>query len=271
MQSNRDSHTLGLVNSEGGLLQSPLHQYAGGPAWSPDGRAVAFFGEQGISQLDGDYSLGNGIWRIDLVDREARNARRLVAIDNVKNLAWSPDGTKLAFEVHSPVANPEIWVVEALGGQVIKQFPGKQPTWTSDSEELVINTCSPSCGLWRFTFLGEPKKSLTRDSNDSYPTCSVKGDLAFSRKIDEDWEIYLLPRGEDEPRRLTNRPGSDTTPVFSPDGREIYLRTDHRARGDNWDIVAISPDGSQERMVKEGVGPSGEWGLARPAVGPASP
>ena len=70
-----------------------------------------------------------------------------------------------------------------------------------------------------------------------------------------------MPDGD--PERLTFRPGTDTTPVFSPDGLEIYFRTDTSG---SWQVRAMAIDGSHERIVKEDVGPSDDWGLARPAV-----
>jgi len=71
---------------------------------------------------------------------------------------------------------------------------------------------------------------------------------------------------QDEPQRLTNRFGTDTTPVFSPDGQEIFFRGDYPGGSPHWQIMAINLDGTNERLVKEGVGESQEWGLARPAV-----
>ena len=61
---------------------------------------------------------------------------------------------------------------------------------------------------------------------------------------------------------LTDRGGSDTTPVFSPDGLEIYFRTD--AFG-GWRIMAMAVDGSNERLVQDDVGESDDWG-----AGPAN-
>jgi Tol biopolymer transport system component len=85
-----------------------------------------------------------------------------------------------------------------------------------------------------------------------------------SRARTGDWEIYRLELSAGEIVRLTNRPGTDTTPAFSPDGLEIYLRTDTTGQG--WLITALSVDGLNERIVVDDVGPSDDWGLARPAV-----
>jgi hypothetical protein len=44
---------------------------------------------------------------------------------------------------------------------------------------------------------------------------------------------------------------------------EIYFRTDTSG---SWQVRALAVDGSRERLVKEDVGFSDDWGLARPAV-----
>jgi Tol biopolymer transport system component len=192
----------------------------------------------------------------------------LFQIDFIRNMTWSPDGAKLAFEIGAPgVEIHSVVVIDARDGQELSRFSGEQPAWLPDSMELVIKSCAPECGLWRVGIDGTGGRLLTRDSTDSYPVISPDGEyLVFSSRFrDGDWEVYraLLVNPDAELVRMTNRPDTDTTPVFSPDGREIYLRTD--AFG-GWQITAMSIDGSNERTIRSDVGQSDDWGLARPAV-----
>jgi Tol biopolymer transport system component len=119
-------------------------------------------------------------------------------------------------------------------------------------------------------FDGSEKEQLTSNSTDGFPFWSVSGEyLAFSSRRDENWEIYLFelqPNGQfGEPKRLTDRPATDTTPVFDRCSREIYLRTD---LGGSWRITAMGLDGTGERIVIAGIGDSGtgQWGKDRPSV-----
>ncbi len=264
VQSNGANHALGIVSSTGNLLNANLHHRAAAPAWSPDGTEVAFYGEQGISELGGIYAQGNGIWIIDL---QSDTPRLLFQVDHIRSMNWSPDGAKLALEIGPPGVTHEIVVIDARDSQEISRFPGEQPAWLPSSAELVIKSCAPECGLWQVGIDGSSGKLLTRDSTDSYPTWSSTGQyLVFSSRFrDGDWEIYRLDLTDPDADlvRLTERPGTDTTPVFSPDGLEIYLRTD--AFGD-WQITAMAVDGSNERVVRDSIGSSDDWGLARPAV-----
>jgi hypothetical protein len=263
VQSNGQNHYLGLVSSTGELLNEKLHPLSAAPAWSPDGKKLAFYGEPSLNTLGGIYAQGSGVWVFEV---DSGNLNNLFKMDHVRNMSWSPDGIKLAIEIGTPSLPHQIFVVDTRDGTQISRFPGEQPAWSPDSQELVIKSCAPDCGLWKVGFDGSGGQRLTNDPTDSYPTWSSTGQyLVYTSRFQTgDWEIYRLNLFTGEIMRLTNRPGSDTTPIFSPDGLEVYIRTD--AFGQGWQITAISIDGRNERIIRDGVGPSDDWGLARPAV-----
>jgi Tol biopolymer transport system component len=215
-----------------------------------------------LSELGGIYTQGSGLW---LFTPKTGQLQFFYGLDHVRNMDWSPDGLKLAIEVGPDNQTHQILVLDTRDGQEISRFPGEQPAWNPTSQELVIKSCNPECGLWKVGFDGFGGKLLTRDSTDSYPNWSLDGRyIVFSSRFrTSDWEIYRLRVADGEIVRLTNRPGSDTTPVFSSDGLEIYLRTD--AFGD-WQIRAMSLDGRNERVIKDNLGTGGDWGVVRPAV-----
>jgi len=261
VQSNGQTHELGIVTSRGSLINDKFHEYAGAPAWSPDGKTIAFFGELDIRRLGGVYEKGEGLWAIGV---NGENPRRLFGIDRVLNVAWSPDGKSLAFETKSSSVPAHQIVVTDPDGNEQCRFNGEQPAWTSDSQKLVIKACNSACGLWRVSLQGAFEEQLTTHKNDSFPTLSLDGRyMAFSSNRDEDWEIYLLSLDTLDLTRLTERPGIDTTPVFSPDSQHIYLRT---SAFRDWRITVMALDGSNEQVVKASVGPSDDWGMARPAL-----
>jgi tetratricopeptide (TPR) repeat protein len=262
VQSNFDTHELGLAASTGVLIDETLHPRSSAPTWSPDGARIAFFGEPGISQLGGIYAQGSGIWILTVQSGELR---LLFQIDHIRNMAWSPDGSRLALEFGPPNVTHQIYLIDATEGRELARFPGEQPAWSPNGQELVIKTCAPECGLWKVGLDGKGGRLLTRDSTDSYPYWSLTGRyLVYSSRFQEaDWEIYRYDFESGEITRLTNQPGTDTTPVFSPDGLEIYYRTD--AFGP-WRIMAMAVDGGNPRPIRDEIGVSDDWGLARPAV-----
>jgi hypothetical protein len=265
VQSSERTHDLGLVASTADPLNYELHRYAAAPAWSPDGAKLAFFGGEGISELGGIYTAGNGVWVIDVAGVQSRNPEILFKQDHIKSMVWSPDGRKLAVDVGAPGLPHEIVIIDARDGQELSRFPGEHPAWSPNSQKLVIKSCEPGCGLWLVDLDGGNKQQITFDGTDSYPTWSPDGRyLAFSASGRAgNWEIYRLDWTNHQVTRLTNRPGTDTTPVFDPCGQEIYLRTDEYG---SWWITAMKLDGSDEYKIQEGVGATSNWGLARPAI-----
>ncbi|MCB0156292.1 MAG: PD40 domain-containing protein, partial [Anaerolineae bacterium] len=262
VQSNGATHNLGLVSSVGQLINGDLHRRASAPTWAPDGRRVAFYGEPGISDFGGIYAQGTGVW---LIDVPTGALELLYAVDHIHSMAWSPDGSKLALEVGPPGVTHQVFIINAETGEEISRFPGEQPAWGPDGGELIIKSCNPECGLWRVGFDGGSGRLLTPGSTDSYPTWSPDGRFIVytSRATSGDWEIYRLDLETNVVQPLTSRAGSDTTPVFSSDGREIYFRTDAYGA---WRVMAMAIDGTGERLVQDDVGVSEDWGLARPAV-----
>lgn len=265
VQSDSQTANLSIVSSSAAMLSADFHRWAAAPSWSPDGRQLAFFGVQGISQLGAPYNSGNGVWLVDVINNQQQNPRQLLAIDHVKNLTWSPDGEMIALEIGPPGIVHEIVVIDAQDGQELYRFPGEQPAWSPDSRRLVIKSCSEACGLWLVELDGTLVDRLTTDSSDSYPAWSADGRyLAFSSyDRHQDWEIYLLNFEDGGITRLTDREGTDTTPVFGQCNQEIYLRTDYQG---SWWITALPIGGGPESLIREGVGSTQDWGLARPAV-----
>ncbi len=270
MQGQGQSHTLGLVTSEGDIIKDLFHLHASAPAWSPNGTTIAFFGEDGIRDLGEAYEGGRGVWVIEMIDIEMgeySNPRKLSGEDYVNNMTWSPDGEKLALEFAKPDSSREIIVIDKNGNK-LHSFEGpEQPAWKADGKKLVVRACNPSCGLWQVSPDGKFDSEPLTDpdhASASFPALSRDGKyMTFSSKRDGDYDIYLLDLDTNELKQLTNRAGDDTTPVFSPDDQEIYIRTNHFG---DWRIMVMALDGSNERIVKEEVGDSVDWGKARPAV-----
>jgi serine/threonine-protein kinase len=263
VQSVGAGHFLGMVSSTGELLNYSVHEYAASPAWSPTGTQIAFFGEPAINLLGGSYSAGGGLWLLDALDPARNPTRQLKAEDYIKSIAWAPDGAKIAYETAPPGSVPTIVVVDPLSGREISRFPGGQPAWSPDGQQMAIKACAPGCGIWQVNFEGYDGQQITFEASDSYPSWSRNNVLAFCTQRDGNWEIYTLNLNTGSMERVTEREGTDVTPVFSPDGREIYLRTDTYG---GWRVTALELGRGDERTIKEGVGDSADWGLARPAV-----
>lgn len=275
---NEAPHTLGLLAT--GAENPILQPYAGAPALSPDGNRLAFFSESSSA------GYNTGIWIAGISTGVLENPALLADVTNVQNIAWSPDGDKMAFEVIvNPSSPPGEWrsqirVIRAdpAGGYIeFDNFDGKQPSWSPDSQKLVVQLCLGSrCGLHLLNCTGgncdlENAQQVTDNINDSYPTWSVDDRIAFTSNRNGNQDLYLLHLADGTLLNLTNRPSTDITPVFSPDGQSIYLRTDF-PEGEAWQIQRLILTGNGRAVqsmetVRQDIGSDDRnWGLARPAV-----
>ncbi len=65
--------------------------------------------------------------------------------------------------------------------------------------------------------------------------------IAFASLRDDNWEIYIMNSDGSGLTRLTDDPGNDVAPHWSPDGRRIAFASN---RAGNFDIYAMNADGS---------------------------
>ena len=92
------------------------------PAWSPDGRRIAF-----ESNMDGDMELY-------VMNADGSDVRQITHNTNWdEGPAWSPDGTKLAFSSGADDLHLDIWTmnVDGTDKRQLTTFPGRDesPDW----------------------------------------------------------------------------------------------------------------------------------------------
>jgi Tol biopolymer transport system component len=88
--------------------------------------------------------------------------------------------------------------------------------------------------------------------------------LVFTGGRNSKFDIYKIPAGGGEEIRLTDAPGLDDGPEFSPDGKFIYFNSSRTGKMQLW---RMKPDGSeQEQIANDGfnnwfphISPDGKW------------
>ncbi len=222
------------------------------PRWSPDGRYLAF-----LSGRDGKKT------QVYLLDRRGGDAQQLTDYKTgASAIAWSPDSSKLALLVSDPDPNdPE-------GGEPDAKDKKPKPHVITRLQFMrdgdgYLNDVTRHIHV--FDIAAKKDLQITSDKyDDGTPAWAPDGSLvAFSANrtdnpdANDNTDIYVVePRAGAKPRAITSSPGSDSAPVFSPDGTSIAYLTG----GDPKDIwyatnnVAIVPvAGGPPRILTAGL------------------
>jgi Tol biopolymer transport system component len=67
---------------------------------------------------------------------------------------------------------------------------------------------------------------------------SLAWELVFEREVAGRYDLYVVPAGGGTERRLTEEPGADTLPRWSPDGSRVVFTSDRTGRPQLWEIPA---------------------------------
>ena len=90
------------------------------------------------------------------------------------------------------------------------------------------------------------------------PDNSTVSRIAFATNRDGNWEIYVMNSDGSNPHNITNNPGTDSHPSWSPDGSKIAFQSE---RDGNWEIYVMNSDGSEQVRLTDdrGVDQSPTW------------
>jgi TolB protein len=193
------------------------------PAWSPDGRKLAYVGyEDGRS----------GVYILDL---DSGKSTRLVSEKGINGSpAWSPDGTRLALTM-SFGRNPDIYIVDVASGRRrrLTDSPAidTEASWSPDGNTIAFT--SDRGGTARVYTIGADGSGLRQQPafgrQTSNPCFSPDGgSLAVVVDEGRDSRIGLIRLGSGHVDLISSGP-RDEKPSFAPNGNMlVYSAQDDR-------------------------------------------
>jgi Tol biopolymer transport system component len=224
--SSRDggSYTIWGMNADGSRQQRLTHDtgdasspsglfYEVDPAWSPDGRRIAFSSKRsGRSEIYAVRADGTGTRRLTSGPGEQTEP------------TWSPDGRRIAFAA-GPVEHIEVMRTDGTRAHRVTGDNGEiEPAWSPAGGWIAYvrkSSVLPIREIWVVHPDGTGKRQLTSlGASASRPAWSPDGRrIAFADDDRGTFGIYTIGIDGKGLRRVTSSPADAFEPVWSPDGK----------------------------------------------------
>lgn len=223
------------------------------PAWSPDGRRLAYVSFENKKPVVYVHSLLDGKRQVAANFKGSNSAP-----------AWSPDGSKLAV-VLSKEGGSQLFMVNADGSGVRRIASSEgidtEPRFSPDGQWIYFTSDrGGSPQIYRIPAGGGDAQRVTFEgAYNVSPRISPDGkNLAYIARNGGKFQVALLDLASKQVQILTDS-DRDESPSFSPNGRMIMLATVIGGRGV---LSAVSSDGRVKQRLTTASGDVREpaWG-----------
>lgn len=238
------------------LAVSGEYFHHGSPAWSPDGKQLAFDA----------YLSGFQDPAVFLCKADGSDLRRLTSGAYPR---WSPDGKQLVFYSGLGAGSEAaIFVIDADGSNRRRLTEGAFPDWSPDGGTIVFARSGSDRGIWTIRRDGGGLRQIAATQGEILgPVWSPDGKrIAYAEAAGGNADLYLMNSDGGDAQQLTAGEENDFYPAWSPDGRQIaFVRYDHDLQ--QADVYLIDATGSNLHAITSAPGyqidpawsPDGKW------------
>jgi Tol biopolymer transport system component len=256
--SRRDGNSeIYVMNADGSglrnLTRAPSDDLD--PAWSPDGRAIAFVQE--CMPRPGDPQWRCGGTYLYVVNADGSGLRRLTTVrGHALTPSWSADGKTIRYGGYLVYADGSgrkklhevrIWTNRNIALDGVWSPDGQRIAAVSVAHSPIEGRNPTKLGLWVTNADGSNARRVAAKATEGDPAWSPDGRrIAFRRfgigRVNSD--LYVVNADGSGLRRLTRNAAKLRWFAWSPDGRTIaFLR--------NGEVYIVKADGSGERRLTQ--------------------
>jgi dipeptidyl aminopeptidase/acylaminoacyl peptidase len=262
MEANRNASNVWTVSTAGGeAMQVTQSGHDSSPAWSPDGKTLAF-----LSSRDGNS-------QVYLLSMEGGEAKKLTTLSTGADLfQWAPDGKSIAFasavyvDCKDDACNSkrdEEKEKSKVKARIYDHLLFRHWDHWSDGKRshLFVITADGSASA----------RDLTPGADYDIPPDQrgEANDFSFSpdgkeicytavpdkmEAISTNGDLFLVPTAGGEPKKITTNPGFDGNPVYSPDGVHIAYHAQLTAgyEADRWRVMLYDRKSGKSESISDG-------------------
>ncbi len=214
------------------------------PAWSPDGRRIAF------------ASLRQGASHIYVMSADGTGAKALTSgAQNDDHPSWSPDGKQIAF-----AREGALFVVPAAGGKPHRLGKGlgsaANPAWSPDGTQIAYDYRKPGFSIRELYVMRSDGSRIRQLTNlrqvSGFPAWSPDAErIAFQSNAGLDhYEIYTVRADGRDVRQVTQSTVDVIQPAWAPDGRLGFSRDG---------VIWVEENGRQSKLTSGGNDSNPAW------------
>jgi TolB protein len=230
------------------------------PAWSPDGRSLAYT----------SYRQGSPAIFVARIF-EGRSDNITKGDGQAFAPSFSPDGKQIAY-ASNKTGNMEIWVANADGTNAhrITSSPGidTAPAWSPTGQEIAFNSDragspqiyvmdSEGLNVRRLTTVGNWNDAPAWNPSKEYPEIAYTSRLEVGGPVT--FDIAVIDLATRQVRQITSGRGSCEYPSWAPNGRHLVFSC---KRGNTWQITVSDREGRAIDTLSAGAGNNvyPDWG-----------
>ena len=228
--------------------------------WSPDSKRIAWISNRGGSSQ---------IW---IMDADGANAKQITTLaTEADGVSFSPDGKSLLFtsDVY-PTCADEACNKKKLDEENNSKVKARiytsllyrhWDTWQGARRRHLMVTPAAGGAVKDLTPGPRDVPPFSLGGPDDYAISPDGKEVAYAMVPDPEpalstnSELYVVSVEGGEPRKITENPGADNSPLYSQDGKYLAYRTQLRAgyESDRWRLVLMERASGRITVLTEGL------------------